>query len=267
MSSSIKVYLESNKAFGNYSDTHKKFKLENAITPKIDEKSVLNILDIVIPVSFYNINSNNNRIISYAISGNKSQTIPVGNYSGESLATLITTNSLSVTYNDLTNKFSFKTSTNATGTIQVNEILGITTQLTLNASTGAFVEAQQQSNFSGIDNVFIRIKNLGGHNLDSSGKNTDIFGKIPVDTNFGSVINYLDHHNTKQILDAREINQLDIELVDNNGLSIGGDDGLSGLEWNMTLLFSFIKDEEGEMSHISGNNLLDKLHRGKDQQK
>ena len=265
MSSSIKVYIESKKAFGNYNDIHKKFKLENAITPKLDEKIVLNILDSEIPVAFYNINSNNNRNISYIIGGEKTQIIAIGNYSGEELATLISTNSLSATYNNSTNKFSFKSSTGSTGTIQPNIILGITTTLTLNATGGAYNTAQSQAKFSGINNIFIRIKNLGGHNLDSYGKNSDIFGKIPVDTDFGGVISYLDHHNTKQKLDAREINQIDIELVDSDGYGIGGDDGLGGMEWNMTLLFSFEKDEDGENIHISGKNLLDKLHKVKDE--
>ena len=205
MSSSIKVYLESKKAHTTFNETHKKFKLLNPISIKPTEKIVMNVLDMEIPVSFYNINSNNSREITYAISGSKTQTIAVGNYSGEALATLLTTNSLSVSYNDFTNKFSFKSSTSAGGSINANEILGITSPFSLDASTGAFVEAQQQGKFSGINNIFVKIRNLGTHNIDSQGVNTDVIAKIPVSENFGGVIQYLDHHNVFQVLTIREI--------------------------------------------------------------
>ena len=134
MSSSIKVYLESKKAHSTFNEVHKKFKLLNPISIKPNEKIVMNVLDAEIPVSFYNINSNNDRTISYAISGNKTQVIPQGNYSGEALATLLTTNSLSVSYNELTNKFSFKSSTSAGGTISQSEVLGVNSTISIDAT-------------------------------------------------------------------------------------------------------------------------------------
>ena len=262
MSSSIKVYLESNKAHSTFNEVHKKFKLLNPISIKKGEKIVLNVLDAEIPVSFYNINSNNNRTISYnigGIGGGKTQVIAVGNYSGEALALLLTTNSLSVSYNDLTNKFSFKSSTSSSGSIQPNIILGITTTLTLAATSGAFVEAQQQGKFSGINNIFVKIRNIGTHNIDSQGVHTDIVAKIPVSEDFGGVIQYLDHHNIFQALSIKSINTLDIELVDRDGKYIGGDGGLGGLEFNLTLLFSFVLTDEN--MNLSGKNLIDKLTR------
>jgi hypothetical protein len=259
MSSSIKVYLESKKAHTTFNETHKKFKLLNPISIKPNERIVMNVLDAEIPASFYNINSNNSRVINYNVGGALSQTIAVGNYSGEALATLITTNSLFCSYNELTNKFSFKSSNSTAGTIEANDILGITAQITLNATAGAVVEAQQQGKFSGINNIFVKIRNLGTHNIDSQGQHTDIVAKIPVSENFGGVINYLDHHNVFQALTIREIHTLDIELVDRDENYIGGDGGLGGLEWNLTLLFSFVRDENN--FNISGKALIDKLNK------
>ena len=260
MSSSIKVYLESKKAHTTFNETHKKFKLLNPISIKPNEKIVMNVLDAEIPVSFYNINSNNNnRTISYAISGNKTQTIPEGNYSGEALATLLTTNSLSVSYNELTNKFSFKSSTSAGGTISQSEILGVNSTISIDATGGAFVEGQQQGRFSGINNIFVSIRNIGSQNVDSNGVHTNIVAKIPVDTDFGGVINYIDHHNIFQKLTIKEIHTIDIELLDRDGKALGGDGGLGGLEWNLTLLFSFVEEDENE--NMSANSLLEKLHK------
>ena len=259
MSSSIKCYLESKKAYTTFNETHKKFKLLNPISIKPTEKIIMNVLDAEIPVSFYNINSNNSRTISYNVGGALSQVIAVGNYSGEAIATLITTNSLFCSYNELTNKFSFKSSNSTAGTIETNQILGITSQLTLNATAGAVVEAQQQGKFSGINNVFVKIRNLGTHNIDSQGVNTDIVAKIPVSEDFGGVIQYLDHHNVFQVLTIREIHTLDIELVDRDGNYIGGEGGLGGLEWNLTLLFSYVKDDEN--MNLTGKALIDKIHK------
>ena len=264
MSSSVKVYLESKKAHTTFNETHKKFKLLNPISIKPNEKIVMNVLDAEIPVAFYNINSNNNRNISYnigGIGGDKTQIIAVGNYSGDELATLISTNSLSVSYNSSINKFSFKSSTSSGGTIQPNIILGITTTMTLDATSGAFNTAQSQAKFSGINNIFVSIRNIGSQNVDSDGIHTNIIAKIPVDTDFGGVINYIDHHNIFQKLTIKEIHTLDIELLDRDGLAIGGDDGLGGLEWNLTLLFSYVEEEEG--LNMSANSLLEKLHKAK----
>jgi len=258
MSSSIKVYLESKKAHTSFNETHKKFKLINPISIKSGEKIVMNVLDAEIPVSFFNINSTNSRVINYNIGGVLSQTITEGNYSGEELATLLTTNSLSVSYNSSTNKFSVKSSNSTAGTIEANEILGITSQIVLNATSGAFTEAQNQAKFSGIQNIFVKVKNLGTHNINSQGVHTDIVAKIPVDTDFGGVINYLDHHNVFQKLDIREIHTLDIELVDRDNNYLGGDNGLGGLEWNITLLFSFVKNDDE--INMTGKKLLDKLN-------
>jgi len=259
MSSSIKVYIESKKAHSTFNEVHKKFKLINPISIKSGEKIVMNVLDAEIPASFYNINSNNDKVINYNIGGALSQTITEGNYSGEEIAFLLTTNSLSVSYNSSTNKFSVKSSNSTAGTIEANEILGITSQLVLNPTAGAFTEAQNQAKFSGINNIFLKIRNLGTHNINSQGVHTDIVAKIPVDTDFGGVINYLDHHNVFQVLSIREINTLDIELVDRDNNFIGGDKGLGGIEWNITLLFSFVKD--GEHTNIPGKVLINKLNK------
>jgi len=259
MSSSIKVYLESKKAHTSFNETHKKFKLINPISINSGEKIVMNVLDSEIPASFYNINSNNDRVIDYNIGGALSQTITEGNYSGTELATLLTTNSLSVSYNSSTNKFSVKSSNSTAGTIEANEILGITSQLVLNPTAGAFTEAQHQAKFSGINNVFVSIRNIGSQNVDSNGIHTNIVAKIPVNTDFGGVINYIDHHNIFQKLTIKEIHTLDIELVDRDNNYIGGNGGLGGLEWNLTLLFSFVEEEDS--LNMSANTLLDKLHK------
>lgn len=238
--SSMKIFLESKKASQSFSDTHKKFNLTNVIKSKHGYKMLLNIIDAEIPISFFNINSNNNAVID--ISGTTDQTaynISGGNYTGTEIATDLSNNAprISVTYDTGINKFSFRSSdTNAGRKIKTNDMLGVSSDLDINESSGIFKVAQNQANFSGIRNIYVKIKNLGIHNLDSSGNHSDIITKIPIDKDYGGVINYIDQQNNFQIIDARQISEIEVELIDRNGQPLGGDDGLGGLEWTLTLL-------------------------------
>jgi hypothetical protein len=238
--SSMKIFLESKKASQSFSDTHKKFSLTNVIKSKHGYKMLLNIIDAEIPISFFNINSNNNAVID--ISGTTDQTaynISGGNYTGTEIATDLSNNAprISVTYDTAINKFSFRSSdTNAGRKIKTNDMLGVSSDLEIAPSSDIFKVAQNQANFGGIRNIYVKIKNLGIHNLNSSGIYSDIITKIPIDKDYGGVINYIDQQNNFQIIDARQISEIEVELIDRNGNPLGGDDGLGGLEWTLTLL-------------------------------
>ena len=236
--SSMKIFLESNKASHSFSDSHKKFNMENVIKSKHGYKMLLNIIDAEIPISFFNINSNNNTVID--ISGDGVEypyNISGGNYTGSEIATELSDNDtlhISVTYNTELNKFSFKSSdTNIDRKIKTNDMLGISSDINLSSDYNV---AQNQANFGGIRNIYVKIKNLGIHNLNSSGIYCDVITKIPIDKNYGGIINYIDQLRNFQIIDARQISEIEVELVDRNGKPIGGNDGLGGLEWTLTLL-------------------------------
>jgi len=235
--SSMKIFLESHKASHSFSDSHKKFNMENVIKSKHGYKMLLNIIDAEIPISFYNINSNNNTVIDISGVDETSFNISGGNYTGLEIATDLSNNAphISVSYDTAINKFSFKTSDTNTRKIKANDMLGVSSDLEIAPSDG-FNVAQNQANFGGIRNIYVKIKNLGIHNLNSSGIYCDIITKIPIDKNYGGVINYIDQLRNFQIIDTRQISEIEVELVDRNGKPIGGDDGLGGLEWTLTLL-------------------------------
>jgi len=233
----MKIFLESHKASHSFSDSHKKFNMENVIKSKHGYKMLLNIIDAEIPISFYNINSNNNTVIDISGVDETSFNISGGNYTGLEIATDLSNNAphISVSYDTAINKFSFKTSDTNTRKIKANDMLGVSSDLEIAPSDG-FNVAQNQANFGGIRNIYVKIKNLGIHNLNSSGIYCDIITKIPIDKNYGGVINYIDQLRNFQIIDTRQISEIEVELVDRNGKPIGGDDGLGGLEWTLTLL-------------------------------
>ena len=235
--SSMKIFLESHKASHSFSDSHKKFNMENVIKSKHGYKMLLNIIDAEIPISFYNINSNNNTVIDISGVDETSFNISGGNYTGLEIATDLSNNAphISVSYDTAINKFSFKTTDTNTRKIKANDMLGVSSDLEIAPSDG-FNVAQNQANFGGIRNIYVKIKNLGIHNLNSSGIYCDIITKIPIDKNYGGVINYIDQLRNFQIIDTRQISEIEVELVDRNGKPIGGDDGLGGLEWTLTLL-------------------------------
>ena len=235
--SSRKILLESHNASHSFSDSHKKFNMENVIKSKHGYKMLLNITNAEIPVSFFNINSNNNTVIQLNGNTHTTYNIPPGNYTGLEIASHLSINAphISVTYNQAINKFSFKSSDTDVGRkIKTNEMLGVSSDL--NIITTSSVISQNQANFGGIRNIYVKIKNLGIHNLNSSGIYSDIITKIPVDEDYSGVINYTDQQNNFQLIDAQRIREIEVELVDKNGKSIGGNDGLGGLCWTLTLV-------------------------------
>ena len=237
--SSRKILLESNKASHSFSDSHKKFNLTHIIKSKHGYKMLLNITNAEIPVSFFNINSNNNTVIQLIGNTPTTYNIPPRNYNGLEIASLLSDNpefkNIEVTYNQAINKFSFKSSDgNNDRKIKTNEILGLSSDIDL--LTNDYTEAQNQANFGGIRNIYVKIKNLGIHNLNSSGIYCDIITKIPIDEDYSGVINYTDQQNNFQIIDAQRIREIEVELVDKNGKPIGGNNGLGGLEWTLTLV-------------------------------
>jgi len=110
LQSSTRVYLESEKAFHSYSDTHKIFQFENSIQAQEGHSIQIELLDAELPISFYPVNSNNNQIHMFQQPPgslyNEIKTIPPGQYTATSMATWLTANltNMSVVYIPGTNK-------------------------------------------------------------------------------------------------------------------------------------------------------------------
>jgi len=262
LQSSTRVYLESGKAFHSYSDTHKVFQFENSIQAQEGHSIQIELLDAELPISFYPVNSNNNQIHMFqqppGSLHNEIKTIPPGQYTATSMATWLTANltNMSVVYIPGTNKFTFTSPHNTYFGVNTtaHKLLGVKTGGS--ELMAASFTSHKSINLSGITNIFVKLMNLSLDNMDSYGRQSGILSKIVVDQPYGHLLHFEDVHHTKNILGDDHIERVEMRLVDVDGLSIGGSDGLNGLEWSATLLFNFLPSKEFGMT---GAELVDKL--------
>ena len=254
--SSVRVYLESGKAFHSHSDTHKTFQFVNHIVARKGHSVEVELLDCELPISYYPVNSTNNKIVfNYSISGSLSITIEPGQYSATEMASYLTAQGLPTSYKAKTNKFTFTPSSAgyfSTATTS-HKILGVST----GSSSQSVIVGTKQVNLSGITNIFVKLMNLSIENIDSEGKQSGLLAKIVVNQPFGTVLLYEDFHHSKNILADKQIERLEIKLVDADGHEIGGDTGMNGMDFSMTLVFNFLPTKE---LNITGDELISKLN-------
>jgi hypothetical protein len=105
----FQIHLNSEDAIKSYSlgNNYLEFSLRYFEIPS-DNTIYLSVHHAVIPYSFYNVNQNNNTL-SYVFGGSIiTGTIPIGNYTANTLLTALKTLlPLTVTYSSITNKFTF----------------------------------------------------------------------------------------------------------------------------------------------------------------
>ena len=204
----------------------------------------LSVVHCNIPYSFYNIDSNNNALY-YSVNGGNLQTLEItpGNYNAKQLMTFLNSNlpNFTVTYNNMTNKYTFinslynfyfdKSST-------CLNLLGFRTDTNLyNTSI-----LKQLTSANCIDLVSHKILNItidiptGSINL-SNVSEMSILSSIPITTSPFSLINYINQSNHQVCLFKNTLNALNIRLTDqdNNNLN------LNGCHWNMALQINVIK--------------------------
>lgn len=246
--SSVRVYLESNKAHYGISDSHKVFRFAKPILAKEGHSITLSMIDMEMPISYYLINSNNDAVV---VAGT-TYTIPSGQYDAESLAKYLTANTpLTVAYDTVTNKYVFTGSGSFEQGTTAKDLLGV------DVGTVIGTVSPRQCNLGGVTNVYVKVPNISLHNLDSYGRQTQILSKVVVDESFGSVLHYSDYHTDfKNVLDDTHVESIEIMLVDTDNRSLGGSEGFHGIPWSMTLVFDFIPTVDVPMSGEETLSLL-----------
>jgi hypothetical protein len=209
-------------------------------------KAHIQVIDAVIPYSFYNVNVTNN-ILKYVMrlpdtSTTEVQTItlPYANYnittlmakllqlmdSGFSITYNSSTNKLNITHN--TNTFWFVSGTNCSELIGLNEIFPST-------ETNNWLSDVSINLFT-IRNIQVSSSNFIMNNICSATPNrASIITSIPITVNMGSIINYRNINNISSLIhEITNINNLHIQLLDQDGDLLD----LNGLHWSINLLLT-----------------------------
>jgi len=235
---SIQIYLSSKYAnkFNDNTNADVDF-----ILPQIEVPSNysihLSIQNATIPYSFYNINSNNNTLYCQEIivDGNGNPTGVInntyyfteGNYNAYQLATYLSTlfqgNRMSVTYNSITNKFTFVNTTyNFIFKAQFStclELLGLSTDDLYNTSALKSLTTYQ-INLSPTKFITIQSNLITGSINNSTSELQNVLCCVPVNNIPFSTITYTNHNNFSVNLNTNVLNFLNIKLVDEGGRTI-----------------------------------------------
>jgi hypothetical protein len=197
------------------------FNIPNMIhmTPNITD-IWFSVNSAVIPASFYNINSTDNRIRI----GSTTYTIAAGNYNITELITAINTQTntavlVSVAYNSITNK---TTITNNGGTSQVITlslspllwILGFARTSTITLTTLTSSTGPNCVNLLTVPRIFIRSSAIDAGNYSDETESQDVLAVIPNTACINGVIHYTNFNGIKHLVETQNLSNFDIFISD-----------------------------------------------------
>lgn len=199
------------------------FNIPNMIhmTPNITDIWI-SINSAVIPSSFYNINSNNNKIKI----GSTIFSITEGNYNINDLITTINTQTntallMLFSYNSITNK---TTVTNNGGTSQVITlssspllwVLGFENQYTITLTTLTSSTSPNCVNLLNIPRLFIRSSAIDAGNYSDETESQDVLAVIPNTACINGVIHYTNFNGIKHLVELQNLSNFDIFITDDD---------------------------------------------------
>jgi hypothetical protein len=187
----------------------------------------IGVLHVVIPYSFYNINSKNNVLCynEYTASPPITTTlnIPYGNYNANQLAAFFTNNLPRTTcsYSSITNKFTFVNTTYDFKILNANStclnLIGLSNNDLSNTSTGKALTLAKQVNLSAIRMINLAT-NLNTGCINNFGNNQhDVLVCVPIQSSPYSMINYVNSHNFSVNINTNVMNFINIKLLDQDG--------------------------------------------------
>ena len=219
------------------------------------------VMNAQFPVSFYTINSTNNKFsMSTNVNISQTFTIPVGNYNANTL--IIAMNNL-VTAGLFLLKFSFSSLTGKI-TITANSGSGISTitfgsytfstfwkivGLSATSITGSsLITFPYPLNLLGVKKLIIKSQLLGITSFDSGTNQSVILTTIPNNNAPFTMISYENRSNlNKAIIRVRKIDSIDIIIEDEDGIKID----FNNTNWTITLVLENIrKMTRTEIPHL-----------------
>ena len=203
-------------------------------TPNLN--MMIGVIDIEIPVSYYNINQNNNTIIINSIE----MTLENQNYNAFNIQDVLNSNFISegldivLSFNQQSNKFTF---TANSGTVEINggtlySYLGFTDSQINESLT--ILTSENCCNLGGTSNIYVS-SNFTINNLNSNGQYSGVLCKVLTDAPSGNYIFYQPSEIQYHVVGNGAVNNIVISLRDDELNTID----FNGLTFSLTLSVQF----------------------------
>lgn len=207
--------------------------------------NTIKISHLEIPYSFYVINETNNRLVV----NNQVLNIEFGNYNATTLLNAInglfieSSINASISFKSSNGKYTLTSPSNITinSTSTINKIIG----LDIGAYNGIFNGSTFVINFpypvncSGIKNILVK-SNLFTNNIDTFNGDSTILKSIPVNVPPYGIIMYSNYENTETFVKNRNLNILEIDLVDETHNYIN----FNNIDWSICIELRTTKEIE-----------------------
>lgn len=211
-------------------------------------RTYVSVLNAQIPVSFYVINSTNNKLIynTFAPNTQITLTIPPGNYNSFVLSTTLTslflTNGITIiiSINSQTGIMIFQQALNAF-TIYVSSSIASVLGMYNSNLSGLTITFPYPVNLLGVKKINIKSNALA---INSASSETYTFSSnivsIPVNEPYFSMISYVNTNNLNMnILKALTVDDIDIQMTDENDKLLD----FNNLDWTITLCLASEKKD------------------------
>jgi hypothetical protein len=216
-------------------------------------RTYITVLNAQIPVSFYIIDDTDNILYYTQNSVAKTITIPIGNYNGNQMVTLLNSSflangsSIVAALNSSTGILNFTISGGLSitflSTSTIKSILGFSS----NISSTTLITLPYQLNLLGKKKIFINSNNLKNSAFTSKSlSSVQTIASIPVDQPPYSMINYVSVSDLeKNILFNRSLDVLDIQIVDEDNKYIN----FQNIDWSITLCLTIEKNDHEKLNY------------------
>lgn len=245
----IELYLNSsNSSFrvnGAEENSDMIFYFNQPITKPADYNFTIKVQSFVLPLSYYLVNSTNNKIVFFRSGSLTDYTIPIGNYNIKSLIEALTTacggDGFSFSYSTTNLLF---TITHATDVFHldfrstIQKLIGFYNGADFN-STGLSLTSPYVINLSGENNMlYIDLTNIQTNNMSSrDGNKTSILKSIANTNREGDLLVWINQTDAVSYLQDDVLTFFHIRIL---GEDIYTPINLNGQDWNMTLVVSVI---------------------------
>ena len=247
---SVSIYLDSSKAdvvMNGTGNSNVIFYLENIIKCPPDTHILMGLTACQIPVSFYNINNNNNTLtLVGSLNGTTNITIPPKNYNTETLVKAINAellavgNNITCSFDESSYKFTFSS---LAQTVQItatkmNKELGLPPNSVPTLPAYSFT-CPTMVNLSGTDSIYVMMNNLSIESLDSrsGGDLNGVLSKVDVCCGFGDYIEFQQTENQFYLIADTTVNHFNVSLTDTNVDLLD----MNGIDWSISVCVHFSK--------------------------
>lgn len=219
-------------------------------------RSYISVINAQIPMSFYVINSTNNKLVFNPMGGGSVTDlyVPIGNYNAYTLSASLMSAFLAngitivISVSPQTGLMSFSDSNPSV--LIYPYLLGDMIFSTISPVIGLLPDVLNFGNFTcaypvnllGTKKINIKSSNLSINSMSSKLlAYNNVIATIPVDNSFFSIISYVNQNAlNKNIIKTPTIDTIDIQLTDDNDELLD----FNNLDWTMTLCLSIEREEK-----------------------